>query len=398
MRRSNFDSSRLGLLASLSALSGGAFASACSGTHMTVTDAGAQADAAVVIADDAHVVAVPDAFVSPDAARTVEGEPLEACLLGGGELVEVARVFNNDVEDHGALVTFGVSDTGLLAAAGADGTLKFWTLDAELLGVVDGTLLTYGSEIVAPITDMALSGERVIAGDARGLVSEIRADGSYLPRGGTTPDVPIAAVTYRVSSDGVEHIAHAQHFDGLLPLTVREGETVRELESGLASIRDLAYGADGSLWVAGARAVGSEQIPAVEQRDGADPSRVLRTIDVDSREGGTVIELATSQDGEIVAMLTNERLEVHHAAGVRTIPFTGWAEIIGVGAALTTAGGVAFTVESDGTLASHGVREERALARVDVGGRPVAVRTDASDRLVVVGRSDAYLVAYACER
>ncbi|MBN8612464.1 MAG: hypothetical protein J0L92_17860 [Deltaproteobacteria bacterium] len=395
MRRTNLD---LGFLTCLSALSGGAFASACSGTHMTLSDAGAQPDAAVVVADDAHVVASPDAFASPDAARTIEAEPLEQCLLGGGELVEVARVFNNDVEDHGALVTFGVSDTGLLAAAGADGTLKFWTLDAELLGVVDGTLLTYGSEIVAPITDMTLSGDMVIAGDSRGLVAEIRADGSYLPRGGTTPDVAIAAVAYTVSSAGLERIAHAQHAEGLLPLTVRNGETVLELESGLSSIRDLAFAADGSLWVAGARAVGSEQLPAVEQRDAADPSSVLRTIEVGSREGGTVIELSTSLDGSTIAMLTNERLEVHHADGIRSIPFTGWAEIIGVGAALSTGGEVAFTLESDGTLASHAVREERELARIDVGGRPVAVRTDASNRLVVVGRSDAYLIAYACER
>ena len=384
--------------ASLSALAGVSL-TACSGTHTTVgDDAATRPDAAVIVADDAHVGSSPDAFESPDAARTIEAEPLEACLLGGGALVEVARVFNNDVEDHGALVTFGVSDTGLLAAAGADGTLKFWTLDSELLGVVDGTLLTYGSEIVAPITDMALSGDMVIAGDSRGLVAEIRADGSYLPRGGTTPDVAIAAVAYTVSSAGLERIAHAQHAEGLLPLTVRNGESVLELESGLSSIRDLAFAADGSLWVAGARAVGSEQLPAVEQRDAADPSIVLRTIDVGSREGGTVIELATSLDGEAIAMLTNERLEVHHADSVRSIPFTGWAEIIGVGAALSTGGGVAFSVESDGTLASHAVHEERELARIDVGGRPVAVRTDASNRLVVVGRSDAYLIAYACER
>jgi hypothetical protein len=384
--------------ASLSALAGVSL-TACSGTHVTAgDDAATRPDAAVVVADDAHVVSAPDAFGAPDAARTIEAEPLEQCLLGGGELVEVARVFNNDVEDHGALVTFGVSDTGLLAAAGADGTLKFWTLDAALLGVVDGTLLTYGSEIVAPITDMALSGERVIAGDSRGLVAEIHADGSYLPRGGTTPDVPIAAVAYTVSSSGLERIAHAQHAEGLLPLTVRNGESVLELESGLSSIRDLAFTSDGSLWVAGARAVGSEQLPAVEQRDAVDPSTVLRTIDVGSREGGIVIELATSLDGEAIAMLTNERLEVHHADGIRSIPFTGWAEIIGVSAALSTGGGVAFTVESDGTLASHAVGEERELGRLHVGGRPVAVRTDASNRLVVVGRSDAYVIAYACER
>lgn len=391
MRRTSFD---YGFIA-LSVFSGGAFAGGCSGTHTTASDAGAQPDAAVVLGDDAAVVTAPDASAASDAARTiVEGEPLEACLLGGGELVEVARVFNNDVEDHGALVTFGLSDTGLIAAAGADGVLKFWSLDAELLGRVDGTLLSYGSEIVAPITDMVVVGDRVIAGDARGLVAEIHADGSYLPLGGTTPDVAIAAVAHAPR----DRVAHAQHADGVLPLTVRDDDGVHELESGLSVIRDLAFAPDGSLWVAGGRDEGSNRLPAVEHRSAADPSIVLRTHDVGSREGGVVIEIAVSRGGETMAFLTQERLELHHGVSTRAIPFTGWAEIVGTGAALSTRGEVAFTVESDGTLAAHAVGEERALASLNVGGVPVAVRTDASDRLVVVGLRDAHLIAYACAR
>src|SRR4051812_16776642 len=79
----------------------------------------------------------------------VEESALESCLGAGGELVEIASVDNDDQHDHGALLTFGVSPAGLLAAAGADGTLKFWTLDAELVGTVDGSLITYGAEVGA---------------------------------------------------------------------------------------------------------------------------------------------------------------------------------------------------------------------------------------------------------
>lgn len=370
---------KLGALALLSTAAG------CSGTHaLSMPDAAAAPDGGLIERPDA--VAAPDAFVTAPA-------PLEACLLAGGELVEVARVFNNDREDHGALVTFGVSDTGLLAAAGADGTLKFWSLEAEHLGTVSGSVLTYGSEISAPITDMVLSDERVIAGDGRGLVAEILVDGSFLPRGGTTPDVPIAAVGYWPMGD---RIAHAQHAEGLAPLTVRDAETVQELSSGLLTIRDLAYTPDGTLWVAGARLDGERLVPAVERRDPTDPSRVLATLDVASPEGGEVIELATSASGEVVAMLTAERVEVRRGEQLRTIPFTGWAEIVGVSVALGRGGEVAFTVESSGMLVAHAANEERTLASVDVGAYPVAVRTDATGSLVVVGRSDAYLIAYAC--
>ena len=41
---------------------------------------------------------------------------LDACLAAGGELYEVGSVDNNDQADHGALLTFGISPGGLLAA------------------------------------------------------------------------------------------------------------------------------------------------------------------------------------------------------------------------------------------------------------------------------------------
>jgi len=382
---------KLGLITMVSAMG---LAGGCTGTHIAMDDA-SRPDAAVALGDDAAVS--PDAAVVPDAPPPVAGEQLEGCLLGGGALVEVARVFNNDVEDHGALLTFGISDTGLLAAAGADGTLKFWNLDAELLGTIDGTLLTYGSEVGAsPITDLAFRGDRALAADRRGLVQEMGADGSFLPLGGTTPDVPIVALAYHASTD---RFAHAQHAEGILPLTVRAADgTVTEIGETLTTIHDLVFTRDGALWVAGARMVDGRQVPTVEQRDAADPTRVLRTLEVESPEGGAVAELAVSDSGGTIAMRTSERVEVHFGEGIRSIPFTAWAEIIGVGVALTRPGGVALTVESDGRLVAHAVLEERTLSSVNVGGLPVNVRTDASGTLVIVGRADAHLIAYACER
>src|SRR5689334_3102239 len=74
---------------------------------------------------------------------------LEACVLGGGHLVEVDSVENDDVTDHGDLVAFAASSSDVLAAAGADGTVKLWSLDEGLLGVVDSSALLYGAEIPA---------------------------------------------------------------------------------------------------------------------------------------------------------------------------------------------------------------------------------------------------------
>ncbi len=391
---------KLGLLT----MATGAALAGCSGTHTGPTpDAGgydaAAHDAAASSADAA--VVVPDAGAPTDAWRA-PAESLEACLLGGGRLVEVARVHNNDQADHGALLTFGISPTGLLAAAGEDGTLKFWTLDAELLGTIDGSLLSYGSEIGgSPITDLAFHGEHAIAADQRGLVSEMAADGTFFPLGGTTPDVPIRAVAFHEPSG---RLAHAQQADGVIPLVVRSADgTVLELAETLSLVNDLAFTTDGSLWVAGAVAMGTELRPQVERRDAADPSRVLETITVGSREGGAVVELATSQHGATIAMLTPERVEIHFGEGIRTIAFEGWAEIVGRSVALTPLGGVVLTLESNGSLAAHAVLEERTLASIDtvgadLGAAPVAVRTDASGTLAVVGRSDAWLLAYACER
>jgi hypothetical protein len=369
----------------------------CSGTHVAMDDAGRSPspDAAASAADAA--ISLADAAPAPDAFRAPTDPALERCLLEGGRLVEVARVFNNDQEDHGALRTFGISPTGQLAAAGEDGTLKFWALDATLLGTIDGSLLTYGSETGAsPITDLAFRGDHAIAGDVRGLVAELAADGTYFPLGGTTPDVPIRAVALHEASG---RLAHAQRAEGVAPLVVRAADgTVTEITETLPEVNDLLFTSDGSLWVAGA----SLGAPRVEVRDAADPSRILRTLEPTSPEGGAVMELSSSLHGETVAMLTTERVRVDFGEGFVEIPFPGWAEIVGRSVALTPEGGVVLTLDSQGELAAHAAREERSLARVDTRGEdpgalPVAVRVDASGTLAVVGRRDAWLLAYACE-
>jgi hypothetical protein len=275
--------------------------------------------------------------------------------------------------------------------------LKFWTLDATLLGSIDGSLLTYGSETGAsPITDLAFHGERAIAGDRRGLVAEMGADGSFPPLGGTTPDVPIRAVAFH---EPTGRLAHAQRAEGVVPLVVRGADgTVVEITDTLDDVRDLLFTDDGSLWVAGS-VLGR---PRVEVRRADDPTAVLRTIEPTSPEGGAIVELASSRFGETVAMLTTERVRVDFGVGSVEIPIEGWAEVLGQGVALTPEGGVALILNSHGWLSAHRAREEgAALAQLDtlgdtLGARPVAVRVDATGTLAIVGRSDAWLFAYAC--
>jgi hypothetical protein len=200
--------------------------------------------------------------------------PLEGCLAAGGELVEIASVDNNDQHDHGALLTFGVSPSGVLAAAGEDGTLKFWTLDAELIGSVDGSLITYGAEVGAsPITDVAFMGEMAVVGDVRGLVQQMGSDGTFGVIGGTTPDVPIVAVAF---DEATGRFAHAQMGD-VVPLAVHSIDGSSEpvdIESTLDVVRDLAFASTGELWVAG----WTDGTAALEIRDAHDPSVVVHSI------------------------------------------------------------------------------------------------------------------------
>ncbi len=311
---------------------------------------------------------------------------LEDCLATGGELVEIASVDNDDQHDHGTLLTFGVSPAGLLAAAGEDGTLKFWTLDARLVGTIDGSLLTYGAEVGAsPITDIAFMGELAVVGDVRGLVQQMGADGTFGVLGGTSPDVPIVAVAF---DETTRRFAHAQMGD-VVPLAVHgleDGSETVEITDTLDLVRDLAFASSGELWVAGA----TDGAPAVEIRDGSDPSVIVRSIALEG--DAPIAEIALSLDGTIAALVASDFLYVVEGETVRAFPA---AEHAASSVAMTRSGDLALSIGADGALVARSTAEGREVARVSVV-RPVAVRIDASGSLVLVGGQDAILHAFSC--
>jgi hypothetical protein len=308
---------------------------------------------------------------------------IEACLLGGGELVEVDSVDNNDREDHGALLTFGISNEGLLAAAGADGTLKFWTLDAELLATVDGSLLTYGSEEGrTPITDLTFFGENVLAGDIRGLVAQMSSDGSYFPVAGTTPDIPIRSVAFHAGS---MRLAHAQVGD-VVPLVVRkmDGPESWEIAETLDEPNDLAFAPSGELFVVGVDGGRA----TIEVREAADPTAVLEEHVYFTT--APIAEVAFARSAPIgAAVSTGAFYVIRDLAPFQTIAHGGTS------VDLSPPGAFAFTVGSEGRLAAISTESGDIVADVAVAS-PVKVRVDATGTLVLVGSEDAIIHVFSC--
>jgi hypothetical protein len=347
----------------------------CSESHPTVTDTGSAPPDTGAVPDAGvtrDVGAVPDAG-PPDAPAP--GTLLATCFAGGGDLVEVATVNNNDSADHGALLGLAVTDDGLLAVAGADGTLKLWTLSAELVGTFDGSILTYGPEIPsAPITDLAVDGADVIVGDVRGLVLRMsQADGLF-PVGGTTPEIAIRAVAW---DDARSRLAHAQSGD-VLPLTLRSDTETLELATEI-DVHDVLFEADGSLLVAGSR----DGFAVIERRSPSAPDAPTDALVTELE--GPFLEIATSRAG-IVGVT---------ASAVSLPPF-----------ALPRTGLRSVAVAEDETSAFALVAGETGVEvlAVDGGhgsvGLPLAgavtVRVDATGTLAIVGTEDARVHVLAC--
>jgi hypothetical protein len=337
-----------------------------------------------------HAVSGAAPWVVPPTV-TPPARALEACLAAGGELVELDSVDNNDSADHGALLTLGISPSGVLGVAGEDGTLKFWTLDAELLASVDGSVLTYGSEEGrTPITDLQFLDDVAIAGDVRGLVAHVAADGSYWPLGGTMPDVPIRSVAVHAAT---QRFAHTQlgtiDAPDVAPLVVRdmeEGVTV-EIATTLELPNDLAFAPSGELLVAGADGGG----PQIEIRSAADPGTV---VDSFGFHGSTpIVEIAHAQAGTIAAAISAQYiylLEGLEVAAELWIP-----EHAGRSVDVTPGGAFVLSVGADGMLLAHDPAEPTEVARVEVPD-PVTVRVDATGTAVIVGSRDAIVHVFGC--
>ncbi|MGE0788918.1 MAG: WD40 repeat domain-containing protein [Sandaracinaceae bacterium] len=317
--------------------------------------------------------------------------PLESCLEAGGSLDVRDAVFNNDQADHGELLRFGISEEGHLAVAGADGTLKFWTLERELLGEVDGSLLTYGEELPAsPITDLVYDGDTVIAGDVRGLVAQLSIDQGFLPIGGTTPGIEIRSVAFDATR---QRLAHAQVGEGVPSLVVRglESGDVWEIGAGVEP-RDLAFTPSGRLVVAGER----DGTPFLEVYAADDPSVVEGGGVELTFLPGRIVELAQAEAGTLV-VATDSRLAAFDARASLQ-----WAADIALPAehgprsvAVTPNGRVAFSVGADGRLLAVSLAEGATLADLELSD-PVAVRVDATGSIVLVGQRDGWIRAVRC--
>lgn len=314
---------------------------------------------------------------------------LDSCLTGGGALTELGSVNNDDQHDHGALLTFGISPSGLVAAAGADGTLKFWTMDDTLVGVADPGVLTYGPEIGgAPITDLAFTTDLAIAGDVRGLVQQLGPDGGGGVVGGTNPDVPIASVAF---DRGAQRLAHAQggtSAPDVLPLIVKtmDGAQRWNVEATLATITDLAFTTDGALVVGGSDGA----YAALEIRDAVDPTIVTArpALGQDAR----VVEVAAAREGAAIVVATTGALfsvSGDHAS----LLATSEADLRSV--ELTPSGDHVLTVDANGLVIVRRTSDGHELARTTIA-TALGVRVDGSGQRIVVGGSDAILHVLSC--
>lgn len=343
---------------------------ACTESHATHVDAPAPDVPRLADAGPPQ----PDTPAAPDAPslRT----PLATCFAGGGELVEVATVDNSDTAEHGALLGLAVTREGLVAAAAEDGTLKLWTLDAELAFAFDGAILTYGPEIpAAPITDLAIDGADVIAGDVRGVVLRMSREDGLFPVGGTTPEIAIRAVAWDEASG---RLAHAQSGD-VVPLTLRDESGVRELATAI-DVFDLAFEADGSLLVAGAR----DGRAVIERRSPGAPD-----VPSDARAtelAGPFLEIATSRLGPVG--VTREAIVL----APFTVARTG---LRSVAVAESDAGSFAV-VAGEAGVEVFDVAGGHAPAGLPLGDA-VTVRVDATGTLAIVGTRDALIHVFACE-
>jgi hypothetical protein len=314
---------------------------------------------------------------------------LDSCFSGSGALVELAAVNNNDQEDHGTLLTFGISPSGVVAAAGADGTLKFWTMDATLVGVADPGILTYGPEIGgAPITDLAFTEELAIAGDIRGLVQELGPAGTADVVGGTNPDVPIASVAFDRAAGRLAHAQGGALAPDVLPLIVKslDGADRWNVTDTLASITDLAFAADGQLVIGGADGTHA----ALEIRDAADPMRVVSRPDVG--RDASVVEVAAAREGATLVVATTHSL-IAIGGATPTLLATSEAGFRSVD--LTPSGDYALTVDTTGLVSVRSTVDGHEVASTTIA-RGLGVRIDATGQRAVVGAEDAMLHVLAC--
>ncbi|MCB9603973.1 MAG: WD40 repeat domain-containing protein [Sandaracinus sp.] len=310
--------------------------------------------------------------VNPVDPVTSVSDPLTRCFLDGGELVLRHEVDNDDVTEHGEVISFATQGERL-AVGSADGTLKLWTLDG-FLGTLSSGELLYGAELAAtPSLDLTFVGDEVFGGDARGLVTAWAVPesgdtftGAFRVVGGTDPDVAIVAVAV----DG-EWLAHAEAREGgAVRLRRLDGSTViGPLEVSMENVLDLAF-VDDALFVAGDALVRVDAEGRVDTR-----------ADVEAHELAGRGQTLATVDGARVRLFDTELNE----------RWTGASEAFSV--ALSPDAGVVFLLDAE-SLEVRAADDGRVLTRrtLDAG---VVVRSDAAS--VFTASRDGFVRAFGCE-
>lgn len=181
---------------------------------------------------------------SPDAGPPAPTAMAE-CLEAGGSFRVIHTIDNNDTRDHGAILTFDVSNERHLAVSSADATLKFWTLDS-FQGETGLAQLTYGPEVTATSIALDFWEELAVAGDSQGVIAGWSPEfGMEAVLGGTMPGTALVALAID-DEHGFLAQADAEGTLVVRPLPGFEGETA-QLEG--VDGADLAW-ANGVLYIA----------------------------------------------------------------------------------------------------------------------------------------------------
>lgn len=313
---------------------------------------------------------------------------LDECLEAGGALVEVDAVDNNDVSDHGALVALAVSADGRLAAAGEDGTIKFWSVDDGFLSSVAASALIYGAELEgSEVADLAFDGAPVVAGDMRGVVTRWAMDGSFEVVGGTTPDVPILAVAVLPGGD---RVAHADALGEVMVRAPLGGSVVGPLDSAVASVTDLAFAPDGALVIGGGDAGGR----AVVERRAPDSAGIEATWSAPTLP--EIQEVSIDADGRVLA--AGEGFVARLGADLGLDALVNLDGHAAVSVAGTPRGRVALSAGAEGRViaTSFDGHAPGRLAELDVPGA-MSVRLAGDGALAFVGTESGMIRVLACE-
>lgn len=330
----------------------------------------------------------------PDVVVPVDESALESCLLAGGELTLRNAVDNDDVTEHGDVVSFAVAGERL-AVGTADGTIKLWGLDGFVAALSSG-MLVYGAELATTEPrDLAFLGEEIVSGDARGLVSAFQASGDFRILGGTTPDYSIVAVAIAPAiGTGIARLAHADTSGGgnVLIREVEGNAVVGPLATGLEAITDLHFLADGTLLVAGEGGPNGSLA-----RYDATGARIAANDDTDAIR-------AFDAAGGVVAAVTLASLDLYDeelALRARIVDGVGLPRSV----ALSAHGDIAFTLVDYGssaegwlnvTLVAWSTATGTVLATVEEANEAAFVDTSPEADAVFVAARDGWLRAYGC--